>query len=328
MAYMNRDQVQHLAQGRWMREVYPRLGVPDELLGKQHNDCPFCNREADFRFSNRNGRGGWICVCGNGDGLDFIQRYLGLLSFNDAKDVVVELLGGNNLPAYIPPLRAEKAEKPQAEMDERQYSEICNEFFKAVPVTAGDPVWKYLFPTRGLTEVDLSPDAIRYLAKTQHRPYGAMVAAFSNANEEHVQTHRTFLTEDGQKAPIDKPKRFMASCMDGIMDGGSVKLVEHTGDILAVAEGIETALAVRELTNYQYPVFATCSEVFMKKLKVPDTVRTVLIYADNDENEVGQRAANVLRECMIALGKKVEIMLPAKPGTDFADELKGRSNHD
>ena len=63
------------------------------------------------------------------------------------------------------------------------------------------------------------------------------------------------------------------------IDGAAVRLFEP-GDELAIAEGIETALAVHLGTGK--PVWAALSCGNLEKLWIPDSVARVCIYADND----------------------------------------------
>lgn len=62
------------------------------------------------------------------------------------------------------------------------------------------------------------------------------------------------------------------------------------GERLAVAEGIETALAVHELTGW--PAWATISAGGMKMLELPENVGEVRVCGDHDP--AGVEAAHVL----------------------------------
>ncbi|MBI5445872.1 MAG: toprim domain-containing protein [Deltaproteobacteria bacterium] len=57
---------------------------------------------------------------------------------------------------------------------------------------------------------------------------------------------------------------------------------------MALAEGIETGLAVHELTGA--PGWATVSAGGMRRLELPPVVRVVTVAGDNDENGTGQDA--------------------------------------
>jgi putative DNA primase/helicase len=100
-------------------------------------------------------------------------------------------------------------------------------------------------------------------------------------------------------------------------------LAEAT-DELGLAEGIETALAVHIRTGK--PIWATISAGNMEKILIPDSVRRVCIYADNDANSEydGQASAYVLARRLKKEQKKtgpreVEVFVPKTHGEDWAD---------
>jgi len=103
------------------------------------------------------------------------------------------------------------------------------------------------------------------------------------------------------------------------ISGCAIRLSEHQGR-LAVAEGIETALAVHELT--QIPAWATMNAGCMESLEVPAGVRELLVCADNDANFRGQKAAYTLANRMAMQGCAVRVRV-AEQG-DFLDDLQAR----
>jgi putative DNA primase/helicase len=101
-----------------------------------------------------------------------------------------------------------------------------------------------------------------------------MLAVVQGSDGHAVTLHRTYL-RDGRKALGAQSRKVLSS---GI-NGAAVRLFE-AGDELAVAEGIETALAVHLSTGK--PVWAALSCGNLEKLWIPDPVARVCIYADND----------------------------------------------
>jgi len=87
-------------------------------------------------------------------------------------------------------------------------------------------------------------------------------------------------------------------------------------EVMALCEGWETGLSALQL--YGLPVWASLGASRMNRVRLPDIVRKVVIFADNDiaGREAAERTAQVHRD----LGRIVEIRLPAT-GTDFNDEL-------
>src|SRR6185295_2478683 len=105
------------------------------------------------------------------------------------------------------------------------------------------------------------------------------------------------------------------------LSGAAVRLY-IPGETLAIAEGIETALAVRLLTGL--PVWAALNERLMRSMVLPREVRLVHIFADSDRNGVGEEAARELGERMRREGRAVRIGLPRRVGEDFLDVLNAR----
>jgi putative DNA primase/helicase len=105
----------------------------------------------------------------------------------------------------------------------------------------------------------------------------AMIAAVQNSQGSVVSLHRTYLTNDGQKANVPSPKKLMPT--PTTTKGTAVRL-DIPRETLAVTEGIETALAVR--LSAGVPVWAAISARGMETLVVPDSVHLVIICADHD----------------------------------------------
>jgi putative DNA primase/helicase len=102
-----------------------------------------------------------------------------------------------------------------------------------------------------------------------------------------------------------------------------VRLQEAT-DELSVAEGIETGLAV--LIGTRAPVWSAISCGNLEKLWVPDDVKCVRLYADNDADSEfdGQASAYVLarrlkKQRRAGGARHVEVYVPRRAGTDYAD---------
>ena len=124
--------------------------------------------------------------------------------------------------------------------------------------------------------------------------------------------HLTFLEPDGlgrrekKLAKGSRPK------------GGAIRLYPlEEGQPLALAEGIETALAVREVTGW--PVWATIAALFMKEVIVPPEVKEVVVAADHDR--AGIEAAHALARRLIREGRRVRMAVPPEEGADWLDVL-------
>ncbi len=148
--------------------------------------------------------------------------------------------------------------------------------------------------------------------------FPTLVSLIRSPCGEPVSLHRTFLTSDGHKAQVPgAAKKLMPPVREGAVTGGAIRFFS-VGDHLAVAEGIETGLAVRVATGAS--VWATVSAGGMKSLVVPESVRSVDIWADRDHSKAGEAAAQALAERLTSESRMVRILLP--PGT-IPDGEKG-----
>jgi len=100
--------------------------------------------------------------------------------------------------------------------------------------------------------------------------------------------------------------------------GGAIRLFPlEEGHPLALAEGIETALAVREATGW--PVWALVAASFLKEASLPPEVKEVVVAADHDK--AGLEAAKALARRLLREGRRVRIAVPPEEGEDWLDTL-------
>jgi putative DNA primase/helicase len=181
----------------------------------------------------------------------------------------------------------------------------------------GSPVVLYL-ASRGITMTP--PASLRWAPRCWHREVQeylpAMVALVEHVERGMVGIHRTYLTSD-------LCRRDRASL--GPIGGGAVRLgAPRAGEWLAIAEGIETALAV--VTAYEMPAWAALAEGGIRSLVLPPDATHVIICADHDVSGVGQRAAHEAAGRWLAEGRRVRIAMPPEPDTDWNDVLSGKTS--
>jgi Toprim domain len=132
--------------------------------------------------------------------------------------------------------------------------------------------------------------------------------------------HFTFLHDGRPDGPVIKADTESSKLTLGQLRHGGVWLsrIEEIGEQLAVAEGIETALSVMQLTKL--PTVAALSAAGMQSLRWPPQIRRLCIAADNDE--AGLKAAKVLLERALSAGLQAQIKIPAGGRNDFNDLLR------
>jgi putative DNA primase/helicase len=179
--------------------------------------------------------------------------------------------------------------------------------------TAGTTAEVYLRKARGYTGP--IPAVLRFAAgrhpSDPGRWHPMMVAAVVR-DTLVIAVHRTFLRRDGRgKAGLDPDKMMLGPCK-----GAAVPLAPAE-PVLAVAEGIETALSFMQATAV--PTWAALSAGGIRNLVLPEIVREVVIAADPDP--VGLIAARAAARRWLAQGRSVRIARPPL-NSDFNDLLR------
>lgn len=186
------------------------------------------------------------------------------------------------------------------------------------------PVHLYL-AQRGLNtamlpiSIAFHPSLPFYERNQQCGSYPALIAAITNPAGALVGLQRIYLTDMGAKADVPTVKKAM-----GTVKGGAVRFGEPS-EILCVAEGIETALAVMQATGLI--VWSTVSAMGMIAVVVPDHVKIVRIWCDHDVSGTGYDAATDLAAGMVEKGIEVYIHQPlikmpdGAKGNDWLDIL-------
>lgn len=152
-----------------------------------------------------------------------------------------------------------------------------------------------------------------------------MVSLVTDIDGKAVSVHRTYLTKDGKKADVESVKKLMPVPSDRRILGAAVRLGGEVEDILCLTEGIETALSVCIGTGL--PCWAAVSAHGLECVQIPESVKTVFIFADKDKTETGQKAAEVLRQRLSEEGVLAVVLLPAdaipeeSKGIDWNDVL-------
>ncbi|MFA6208735.1 MAG: toprim domain-containing protein [Candidatus Obscuribacterales bacterium] len=219
---------------------------------------------------------------------------------------------------------------PQAAIESRAWASrlIDKVWNESTPIKFNSPAWNYLTKRIG-SGIDAA--SIKNLREHHSQPYKdergelvgnfpCLIAPIRNVAGELITLHRTYLTEDGNKAAVSIPKKMMPCEKFGSSKGAAIQLAPPN-DILCLTEGLETALAVNKLVNQ--PVWSCVSAIGLEHVIVPLGVKQVWIFADNDrlKKMTGEIAAKRLAERLSIEGKIVKVFMPSVAGTDFADVL-------
>ena len=312
-----REDIKEAARGRWYG-ILTTLGIEAELLNGKHQPCPFCEGVDRFRYTNFEDKGMFICnQCGGGSGFDLAMRFTGR-SFAEVAKEIERILGLNKIPR-----------DNGAGQDTAKAAKVAEKIWQESKKieTKDNPVCRYLL-RRGLAG---APGSLRYhpgiFDGDSKRKYQAMVAEIQDFRGERSGIHITFLEElEGywQKARIPAPKKQRKIART--IAGGAIRLTLKGGDgCLAVAEGIETAIAVRQM--YGTPCWSAMNSSGLASFKLPEPPPIQLhIYADADKNYAGQKAAYTLANRLATKEDFFQVFVEAPPILgDYLDFLNGHA---
>jgi len=347
------------AYGRWL-DIFQYLcpGMFDEAIRHlgQHVDCPLHGGEKDFRFIKRasNGKtttaqtGVAMCTCGPFvDGFALLQRAMGKGFYQVVCDVDAYLNGAQGA-RFVPPIKPAKPDPKEVQATKAKMAARIQSLWnagKSVTVTH----------QRYYVERGIKPETLRHVQNLRFIPslgyyesvagfdhpqkidsFPAMLGLLRDHEDNPVAVHRTWLSEDqSRKAPVSSPKKITQA---SAISGATIRLFDvKDSDTLGLCEGIETALAVRELAasgqwpelihNPTLPVWACYSANNLQGFRLPGkcakTVKRIIIFSDNDENGTGMKAAKNLQQQFSVIYPDIEVVIqqPEVLGWDWLDFL-------
>jgi phage/plasmid primase-like uncharacterized protein len=266
------------------------LGLMQGADGKYYGACPACGYGKGFVFvppSNNEPASAWCAVCRDSNRIGVVLAHVGLSGMK------------------VRPAMSENTAKAQ-------------QIWEDADAASNTLVEQYLHG-RGITLA--LPVDLRFAPQCYHGPtdskHPAMLAAVRDACGDVVAVHRTFLDDTGNKADFRGHPNKMTF---GPIGGAAIRLAPP-GPVLWLAEGIETALSVAELTGK--PCWAAISCGGIRQFELPATlgVKKVCIAADGDDE--GQKAARhaVKRFLTVGVDARYDV---APDGKDFNDVLRAK----
>ncbi|PHM31314.1 DUF7146 domain-containing protein [Xenorhabdus innexi] len=308
---MNRIKTADAVIGRWP-EIFAYYKLPP-VTGKKHfkGKCPICGRKGKFRIDDQEGRGTFICACGEkGNG----WKLLLLTQNKDYKtlaDEIDRLLG----------IQSDKRSVVKKETTVSSFRSKVTACYAHLPQLKGTQGEAYL-RNRGIH--GLPADNVRYCPEQPVRN-GKLQAIWALATDSKGQLcylHRTYLDGD-RKADITPQKKMNSLQEDSYL--------EHTQSVairlfpvdstLGIAEGIETALSCKQI--YKVNTWSTMNAGHMAKFIAPMGVKHLIIFADNDWSATGEAAAyECARKNLVAKNNIERVSVRWPDDGDFNDLLQ------
>lgn len=315
------------ALGKWPG-ILVSLGIDQSFLKNQHGPCPICGGKDRYRFDDKNGKGTYYCSgCGAGDGFSLLQKFHGW-SFAEAARAVEGVIG--NVRGQAPAKDADRSD------NEARIKRIHTGLRR---ITHNDPVGRYLL-SRGITILPKQDvyyhSGVDYFNRDDNgKPvkvgsFPAMASIFRNPSGETCTYHITYLSEDGQKIIGYPAKKLLPAIQP--MPGGAIR-IGGIAEKIGIAEGIETALAAMQDTGIT--CWAAANANLLEQVQVPESVKSVVIFADEDSSFTGQKAAYTLanrlkvqfkKEVSVAriLGQDGSVAFDSGINMDFANRVKAK----
>ncbi len=209
------------------------------------------------------------------------------------------------------PARRHRRPRPRPAPEPSPNRDHALEIWRAAQPATGTPAEDYL-RGRGIT-IPIPP-TIRYHAAVKHADTGlhlpCLVAAACNVGRQITGIQRIFLTHNGPRAPLNRPKMAL-----GTLRASAVRLAPTT-DHVWLTEGVEDALAVVQMMSE--PAWALLGKSNFKTVVLPENIKQVILAPDGDSAGQG-----IIQETAIRLagqGREVRAAkLPA--GKDWCDVL-------
>lgn len=290
-------------EGKW-RGILTELGIPPNHLKNRQGPCPLCGGKDRFRFDDK-GKGMYFCnQCGAGDGPMLAQKFTGLTMGEVARRI--DQIAGT--------VTDEPFEQEQnTEQRRRNLNKVWKEADRP------DIVRSYLDSRR------LNPkgiDGLKNIRGTNKlwddgKTYAGVVSLVQDEKGRAISLHRIFIGYGKRWKKLMPPL--------GTVTGAAIRL-GHPHDALHVCEGLESGMAIRQMTNM--PVWCGISAHGLETMQLPDGLTRLDIWADSDDSFTGQKAAYTLanrywrgnRHCQIS------VVLPSIRGTDALDILNTGNN--
>lgn len=292
----------HLAVvGKW-DIVFKHFGLPP-ITGGRHftGESPCCGRKGKIRIDNLDGKGTFICACGeHGNGWRLLEIHTNK-NFSDLRNEVDSVIGNS----FIPDPARQK--KPLVENKNlRTYLKLWKDGTKV----KGTNIDQYL-ASRGI--FTLPSRALKCANEN-------MLAIATDDELSPVYAHVTRL--NGVKK-VDGDCRTSHSLQPNTDSFKSVAIrLFDKASTIGIAEGIETALSCKQL--YKTNTWSVLNSSMMARFIAPAFVNHLIIYADNDKNGAGLLAAFKCANANILSKKtKVEKVTIKWPGVygDFNDVI-------
>jgi putative DNA primase/helicase len=323
--------VKREAEGRWDEILYARAPALRKALSKpgKHVPCPNPGHQDSkdgFRvYKDVHLNGASVCnTCGVfTGGIDTLMWINGTTFKETLREVAEYLRVGSKAPAarQAAATPVHRPSKADMEREDAKALEALNRVGReSVSINHRDAEPARLYMARRGIKIAL-PDTLRFHPALEYYDedrklvgrFPAILGLIQDKDGKPANIHRIFITPEGFKAPVDDPKKSMKAMKSQPYVGGAIRLTPASS-VLAIAEGIETALAVLE--GAKIPTWSVVNAYLLENFEPPPYVEQVLVFSDKDRPSLlhprghGQEAAVKLVKRLWERGIKASAIVP------------------
>ena len=255
----------HVQERTSLSDLVSRSGVKLARCGDEWVGCCPFHADRTPSFTVYKGDRRWHCFggCGDGDVVDFVRK-----TYNVRTVDAVRMIDSGALPTISRRRKVSGNFDPAPADNTPQAAGIWRNAVSPV----GTPAERYL-RLRGITMP--LPPSLRFarLPLGYRDPMPCLVALVTGDDGQPRAIHRTYLTEDGRKAALDKPKLSL-----GPVRGGAIRLAPAAAEVI-ITEGLEDALTLQQ--ELGGAVWAAAGADMLPRLDLPAEVTSVVIGADD-----------------------------------------------
>ena len=313
----------------------PRLGIDPSMIENSRRLGP-CPIEGDgktrFRFVNKDGRGNWFCnACGSGDAV----RLVALMHSISNADAIRKIRALDSHDGVKGPARRVQplVEKPKdVSKQKKNLQKVWDESTEVMGTAAAEYIQRRVpgFDMNWLaSSLAFHPDLYHFDEDTKvEKSFPALIGRVTGLDGRPITLHRTYLSNDGFKAPVSPGQ--VKKQMSGVetLKGESIRLntPRIKSRVAIVCEGIETGLALVAALQNRHTVFSALNAGNLSKFILSkDEFDHCIICADKDViNKMhgwrpGEHFAEILKMRLVEEGFFVKFKVPEVEGKDFAD---------
>lgn len=235
------DHIKAAAQGKWLSDIFPAVGVNFKTNPKKHQPCPVCGGSDRFRCDDKHGSGSFFCNnCGAGSGIDLVMKYTGQ-SVREAYATVAGVLGidGSSTISETDKEKWRQAqfarEQKEKESKKLQWKKVADKAYSRF--IAASPMMGKTHPYLAKKGVlDIIATGKSTLKTDEHTGNLLIPLYFQNPTTRNsTLCNIQFIDKDGNK-------RFMP---DGLVKGAFYTIGEPTKtDTLLICEGYATGASL------------------------------------------------------------------------------------